>query len=301
MNINIKSFIYTISAVLLWSTAATAFKITLGGMNNLQLLFYSCITSTVVLLLLLIVRSPIEIKNTFSPKYVKQNLILGVTNPFLYYLVLFKAYDLLPAQEAVPLNYTWPIVITLFSFIFLGSQLTKRTIIGMLLAFVGVVIIGTRGDVFGLEFHNMFGVLLAFGSSFIWATYWILNLKDKRSDLSKLFSAFLFGTILITFYVLTFDSLVLDDYTFVLGAVYIGLFEMSITFFLWLKGLSLSNNKAKTATLVYLSPFVSMIFIALILGEQIFISSIVGLLLIVSGIVIQHIYYENGKVRFSLG
>ena len=34
----------------------------------------------------------------------------GFLNPFLYYIILFKAYSLLPAQEALSLNYTWPLV-----------------------------------------------------------------------------------------------------------------------------------------------------------------------------------------------
>lgn len=300
MNNNLKSFLFTITAVLLWSTAATAFKITLEGMNNLQLLFYSCIISTIVLFIILLIRSPKEIKNTFLFSQLKSNIILGFTNPFLFYLVLFKAYYLLPAQEAMPLNYTWPITITLFSVLFLGAKVNVKIILGMLFAFVGVIIISTRGDLIGLQFHNLLGVILAVGSSFIWATYWTLNLKDKRSDLSKLFSAFFFGSILITIYVLIFDSIVLENYNYILGAAYIGLFEMSITFFFWLKGLTLSSNKAKTATLVYLSPFLSMIFIAIILGEDILISSVLGLLLIVSGIVIQHICYKNGKIKLSL-
>ena len=300
MNNNLKSFLFTISAVLLWSTAATAFKITLQGMNNLQLLFYSCLISTIVLFILLIINSPKELKLTFAKTKVKQNVLLGFTNPFLFYLVLFKAYYLLPAQEAMPLNYTWPITITLFSVIFLESKVTLKIMLGMLLAFIGVVIIATRGDLLGLQFHSLLGVVLAVGSSFIWATYWTLNLKDKRSGLSKLFSAFFYGTIFITIYVLVFDSLVLNNYNYIFGAAYIGLFEMSITFFLWLKGLTLSNNKAKTATIVYLSPFISMLFIAVILKEEILFSSILGLLLIVSGIVFQHIYYKKGKFKISL-
>ena len=168
------------------------------------------------------------------------------------------------------------------------------------MAFVGVIIIGTRGNLLALKFNNLFGVILAVGSSFIWAAYWILNLKDKRSDLSKLFSAFFYGTILISIYVLSTDSIKLTNYEYIFGAAYIGLFEMSITFFLWLKGITLSENKAKTATLVYLSPFISMIFIALILEETILLSSLVGLILIVSGIIIQHIYFKKGKIFFSL-
>lgn len=300
MSNTLKSFLFTISAVLFWSTAATAFEITLIGMNNLQLLFYSCLVSTIVLFILLQINSPKEIKHTFRKAHMKQNLLLGFTNPFLFYLVIFKAYYLLPAQEAMPLNYTWPITVTLFSVIFLDSKVTFKIVLGMILAFIGVIFIGTRGDLFSLQFHNLFGVVLAVGSSFIWAAYWILNLKDNRSELSKLFSAFLYGTILITIYVLIFDSLALDNYNYLFGALYIGFFEMSITFFFWLKGLTLSTNKAKTATLVYLSPFLSMIFIAIILNEEIMFSSIIGLLLIVSGIIIQHLYYSKGKLKISL-
>lgn len=300
MNNNLKSFLFTITAVLLWSTAATAFKITLEGMNNLQLLFYSCFISTIVLFSLLSVTSPKDLKFTFAKNKIKQNVLLGFTNPFLFYLVLFKAYYLLPAQEAMPLNYTWPITITLFSVLFLDSKVTFKIIVGMLLAFIGVIIIGTRGDLFSLQFHSLFGVILAVGSSFIWAAYWTLNLKDNRSGLSKLFSAFFYGTIFISIYVFATDSIILNDYNYVFGAAYIGLFEMSITFYLWLKGLTLSENKAKTATLVYLSPFISMLFIALILNEKILFSSILGLILIVSGIIFQHIHFKNGKIKFSL-
>lgn len=300
MKTNTKSFLYTISAVLLWSTAATAFKLTLYGMNNLQLLFYSSIFSTIVLFILLAVNSPNQIKNTFSKKFLKKNLTLGFANPFLFYLVLFKAYYLLPAQEAMVLNYTWPMTITLFSILFLGSKVTVKIVAGLVLAFLGVVIIGTRGEIFELMFYNLFGVVLAVGSSFIWAAYWTLNLKDERLDLSKLFSAFFYGTILIAIYVSIFDSIALQNYEYLIGAAYIGLFEMSITFFLWLKGISLSEDKAKTATLVYLSPFISMILIAVVVGEVIYLSSIVGLILIVSGIVIQHIVLKDGKFKFSL-
>lgn len=300
MNTNIKSFLFTISAVLFWSTAATAFKITLQGMNNLQLLFYGSIVSTIILLILLIINNPKKVTNTFSRKYIKQNLLLGLINPFIFYLVLFKAYYLLPAQEAMPLNYTWPITITFFSVLFLNSKINLRIIVGLLFAFIGVVIIGTHGNIFELKFNNLYGVVLAVGSSIIWATYWTLNIKDKRNELEKLFSAFFFGSIFISIYVVLFDTLRLNNYTYLFGAVYIGIFEMSLTFFLWLKGITLSKNKAKTATLVYLSPFLSMIFIALILNEEILISSLIGLLLIVSGIIIQHISIRNGVLVLKL-
>jgi drug/metabolite transporter (DMT)-like permease len=74
-----------------------------------------------------------------------------------------------------------------------------------------------------------------------------------------------------------------------MGSVYIGLFEMGITFFVWLKALSLSDNKTKTSTIVYLFPVISLFLIAFVLGEKIIISSIVGLALILGGILYQQL------------
>ncbi|MCP5064460.1 MAG: DMT family transporter [Ignavibacteriae bacterium] len=295
MTQNTKSFLYTISAVLLWSTVATAFKLTLEGMNYLQLLFYSSLASSIVLFVIVFLKNRDGLKTVFEFKYFSKNILLGLLNPFLYYLVLFKAYSLIPAQEAQPLNYTWPITIAIFSAIFLKQKLTGKILIGMLISFVGVIIIVTHGDLFSFKFHGSFGALLALGSSIIWASFWTLNLLDKRNDSVKLFSAFLFGTVIIFTYLILFDSFRLHSYKFIFGSTYVGLFEMGITFFLWMKGLQLSSNKAKTATLAYLSPFISMVFIAFILGENILPSSIIGLCFIVGGILFQHLHFNKAK------
>jgi len=283
----VKTYLFALSSVLFWSTSATAFKLSLEGLKISYLLFFASLTSTVVLFFIALKKSPNYILPIFKGKNIKNNLALGFLNPFLYYLVLFKAYSLLPAQEAQPLNYTWPIVISIFSVLFLNQRLNFNTIVGLVLAFIGVIIIATRGNIFELHFHNIKGVSLAVGSSIAWALFWILNLLDKREESVKLFGSFLFGTILTGIYILFFDSLETFKIKYLFGAIYIGLFEMGITFFLWMKALYLSSNKAKTATLAYLAPFISLLFISLILGEDLFASSITGLVLIVGGILIQ--------------
>ncbi len=288
MTENTKSFLYALGAVLLWSTVATAFKLSLHGMNYVQLLFFASLTSSVVLLFVALKNSKNEIALIFKGKNLKRNLLLGFINPFLYYMVLFKAYSLLPAQEAQALNYTWPIAIAVFASIFLKHKLSLRTLTGLVVSFIGVVIISTRGKIFSFEFHNIYGVVLATGSSLIWATFWILNLKDKRESAVKLFAAFFTGCILSGIYILFFDSFEIKGTVYLLGAVYVGLFEMGITFFLWMKGLQLSKDKAKTSTLAYLSPFISLVFIWLILHETILPSSVIGLAFIIGGILYQH-------------
>ncbi len=284
-----KSLYYALLAVLFWSTVATAFKLTLLGMNLAQLLFYSSLTSVIVLFFFALKNSPKELKRIFSKDQLPRNMLFGFINPFIYYLILFKGYSLLPAQEAQPINLTWPLILSILSVIFLQQKISFKTIVGLIISFTGVVVIATRGDILSLHFHNLYGVLLCISSSFIWAGFWIVNLLDKREESIKLFGAFLFGAIYSFIYIFFFDSFDPFEIKFIMGSVYIGLFEMGITFFVWLKALSLSDNKTKTSTIVYLFPVISLFLIAFVLGEKIIISSIVGLALILGGILYQQL------------
>jgi drug/metabolite transporter (DMT)-like permease len=51
----------------------------------------------------------------------------------------------------------------------------------------------------------------------------------------------------------------------------------------------LSESTGRVSNLVYLTPFVSLLFIHTILGEKIYFTSVIGLCLIVGGILIQRI------------
>ncbi len=291
-----KSIIYSLTAVLFWSTVATAFKLSLSGLTYAQLLFYSSVSSACVLYAITYIKYDRNISSILKNSLTTRHIWIGFTNPFLYYVVLFKAYSLLPAQEAQPLNFLWPLMIGIFSAIFLKNKLQLKTVVGLLIAFTGVVVIATHGDVFNLSFHDPLGVLLAAGSSLIWASYWILNLKDTHPAHYKLLGAFIYGAIFSGIYVAIFDTFIFPEITYLAGAIYIGLFEMGITFFIWMKGLELSPDKAKSSTLAYLAPFISLIFISLVLGEQILLSSIAGLTLIIGGILFQNLsFFRRAK------
>ena len=73
-----------------------------------------------------------------------------------------------------------------------------------------------------------------------------------------------------------------------IASVYIGLFEMGITFFFWLKALQLADTTDKVSNLVYFAPFLSLIFVHFILHEPVYYTTPAGLLLIIAGIFIQN-------------
>jgi drug/metabolite transporter (DMT)-like permease len=283
-----RAYVYAFAAILCWSTVASAFKLTLTQIGVVQLLFLSTVTSFVVLTMIAALRGSLGELRQWKRRHWLESAGFGLLNPFLYYLVLFRAYDLLPAQEAQPLNYTWPIVLVLLSVVFLGQPVRWRTVAAMLVSFVGVAIISTRGDVFALQFTSSEGVLLAVGSSLIWASYWILNMRSKTDPILRLSVNFFFGTLYVLI-LFVFTGASTDVASGLLGSVYVGLFEMGLTFFFWMQALRLSSTTARISNLVFLSPFLSLLIIHLVVGEEIYASTVVGLLLIVGGIVIQRL------------
>ena len=285
----IKPYILALGAIFFWSTAATAFKLALKHIDFIQLLFISSFTATIFLFIILIVQNKLILLRELTFKDYIKSAPVGLLNPFIYYLVLLKAYSILPAQIAQPLNYTWPIMLVLLSVPFLKQKLYFRSIIAIILSFIGVIVISSQGqNILEFKINNPLGVFLATGSSLAWAMFWILNVKNKKDEILKLFLNFSFALIFITIVFFIFsmpqNGLPLKG---IIPAVYIGLFEMGIAFILWLKALKLSPTNEKISNLVFISPFLALIFIHFILGEQIYITTWIGLILIIAGIFIQ--------------
>ncbi len=283
------AYIYAILAIIFWSTVATAFKISLENFDYIQLLFYSTVVAVLILFVIIIVQKKLSLLFSGTKKQYLYSALLGLLNPFIYYLMLFKAYSILPAQLAQPLNYTWPIMIVILSIPLLKQKLSAKGLIAIIISFTGVIFISMKGSFFNFKDANVLGILLAVGTSVIWALFFIFNLKDKRDELVKIFLSFLFGLIfLLPVILLRSDIRINFDYKF-LSIIYVGIFEMGITFVLWLKAMKLTKSNDKISNLVFISPFLSLIFIHYFLHEDIYNTTIIGLVLIVAGIVIQKV------------
>ncbi|MBI9055381.1 MAG: EamA family transporter [Bacteroidales bacterium] len=282
-----KAYLYAGLAILFWGTSASAFKIGLRYLDHYQLLFIASFTSTVFLFgIILFQKKNWKIKQ-IKRKELLRTTLLGFLNPFLYYVILFKAYDLLPAQVAQPLNFIWPITLVLLSIPILKQRLTTKGILALIISFVGVFLISSEGNITNMNFANPLGVVLALGSSVVWALFWLFNMKNKGDEIVQLFLNFLTAFILIGITTLLFSDVKITSTNGILSGIYIGLFEMGITFVVWLKALKLSERTDKISNLIYLTPFCSLVFISIFLHEKIFITTFFGLILIILGIFIQ--------------
>jgi drug/metabolite transporter (DMT)-like permease len=289
MNKTRKSYIFAGLAIFFWSTVPTAFKISLGELDILTMLTIAALTSTAVLFVVVLAENKTYLIIKSTGKELLSSAVLGFINPFFYYLILLRAYQLLPAQVAQPLNMIWPIILVFLSVPILHQKIEKKSYIALFISFTGVYIISSQGKLFNTGNSNLSGVLLATGSSIFWAFYFILNVRDKRDEAVKLLLNFLFGSVYLVIAMTITGKWHADiGFTGLAASVYIGVFEMGITFLFWLKALQMAATTDKVSNLVYLAPFISLIFVHYILKEPVYYTTPMGLLLIICGILIQN-------------
>jgi len=293
MSKQLKSYIFAFLAIILWSTVATAFKFSLEQYDFIQVLFISSATATLVLLIINISQKNFKTINSSNNKEIYKSILGGILNPFIYYLILFKAYDLLPAQMAQSLNYTWPIVLVILTAIIYKYRLKLKTYLGLAFGFLGVLIISFKGNISIPSDISIIGLILAAGSSIVWALFWINNSRIKLKNELKLLISFFIGFLLISFALFLFSELPTFEGKAFLSAIYSGLFEMSITFILWNKALELTSRTEKISNIIFLSPFISLFFISIFLNETILPSTYIGLSIIITGIFIDKFKFSS--------
>ncbi len=279
---------YALSAVLLWSTVATAFKLTLGRLDPPTLVWIASTVSLAVLGLWIVATRRTKAAREMLQNHPGSLLGLGLINPAIYYTVLFAAYDRLPAQEAQAINYTWALMLALLSVPILHKRLTRYDLIAALIGYGGVFVIATHGEGALAHITDPLGIALALGSTLLWALYWLWMTRLGGDTTVVLFWSFAIGVIALSLWMAFVHGLPKDwpDTTGWIGAIYIGLFEMSVTFVLWGRALALSPSTARIANLIYLSPPLSLILIHLILNEPIYPTTLWGLALILIALAI---------------
>jgi len=290
-----KAKLLALTAVILWSTAATVFKITLRYVPPYILVLLASTVSLVVLSLILLLRGrpPGAGGSGFRAAAVR-----GLLNPFLYYIVLLEAYDRLPAQVAMVINYLWPIVLVLLSVPILRQKVTGRILAATGLCFCGVAVMALGGgSVLGPLPLPAMGLALL--STVIWAFFWLITLRSSGDQVVSLAGGFGFGVLyLLAAGVLSGGLAGLRSIPWqgLAGATCVGLFEMGITFVVWLRALSLARSTAEVGSLVYLTPFLSLVFIGTAAGEAVSPWTVAGLGLVISGIA-----FQSGRTRPGQG
>ena len=293
-----KAYVFAGIAIFFWSTVASAFKLSLEHLEPIQLVFYSTLFSVCVLFVILIYQGKAQLIKRFSRADLLRCALLGLLNPCLYYIILFQGYDALPAQEAMVINFSWPVMMVILSIPILKQSIDIKSFLSIILCYIGVIAIATGGDLLSLSFNSPKGVFYMLFSTVIWSLFWLLNTKNKNDPLVSLFLIFLFSSPIIFLIMYFTDSFVVPSIEGLMGSIYIGFFEMGISIILWQSALKISRTVSRVASLVFITPFMSLVVLYLVLGEKILASTFFGLILICAGLILQK-YFTNKLIESS--
>ena len=282
-----RAFKLGLSAVMLWSTVATAFSISLRYLTPLQLVALASAVSWCFLSLRLLQPARWQALRATAMRDRLFGLAMGWLNPALYYLVLFAAYDRLPAQEAMAINYSWGITLALIAAPLLGQKLSLYSLLTCGISYFGIVVIATRGEPEALNFAQPEGVALALLSTLIWSLYWVINARKEIDPEVQLFLNFTGALLLLSALVWYQGAAVPLSWQGWAGGLYVGLFEMGLAFVLWMGAMQATRSTIRISSLIFLSPPLSLLFIWLIAGEALRPYTFVGLLLILLGLWLQ--------------
>jgi len=271
---------YALGAVCLWSTVATGFKLGLAVLAVEQLL----LLGTAISWLIFLAYAYLDGRFALNPEDRWLTVLLGVINPFAYYLILFAAYERLPAHIAQPLNYTWAITLALLAVPILKQPLTLRALSGILVSYIGVIVLLGTAERAEQDGWDLTGVSLALLSTLLWASYWLVNTRARSQPAAIMFWSFTAALPLVTGACLLGPGLPTLTLTHMGFGLWVGGIEMGFTFLLWQNALRKTAHAGRISQLIFLSPFLSLVIIHFVLDEHIGPGVIIALLIIVVGL-----------------
>jgi drug/metabolite transporter (DMT)-like permease len=278
--------------ILLWASIPVATKKILVELDNMQTLFYSTILSTLVLGILLIFQKKTKELKKYNKSQYSTMFFMGFLGNYLYYVFLYGALSKTTASEGFILAYTWPIMVLMLSFIILKDKVTIKKITGIFISFFGIVIITTNGNITTFNFTNLQGDILALSGAFVFALFSVLGKRFNFDKTISVFIYFLSALIFIVPTILIFSEITFPSVNVWLWIIYNGVFVNGISYIFWFKALE-DGKTHIISNLLYLTPFISLIYISIFLDEKILISAVIGIIVIVVGVLSQYINIEG--------
>ncbi|MBU0470801.1 MAG: DMT family transporter [Nanoarchaeota archaeon] len=289
------SYIYVSLAIILWASTAAVGKLIVQEITNIQLMFYSFIFSIMGLFMIVLFQKKLKLFQEYTKKDYLRMAGIGFVGCYLYYIFLFGALMFAPAQEAFIVNYLWPLMVVIFAIIILKEKLTFLKISGILLAIIGVYVVVTQGNILSFSFTNLKADLLAISGAVAYGLFSVLGKKYPYEKYTSMLIYYIFGFVFVLITIFLFSSIPKITYIQLLGIAWLGFATNALAFVFWFKALEYGDT-SKMANLVFLTPFLSLVYIYILVGESILISSFIGLVIIVLGIIIQSLR-KNKKIK----
>ena len=237
-------------------------------------------------------------KKEYILKNYKLFIILGVTSITIFNSIVYYSLNFTQVISGVLMISTIPVMIMFFSSILKIEKTNVFQIMGVILSFLGVIIIITKANfeiLKNLDFNK--GDITMVVAMFSWALYSTLLKRQKYelSQISLLQVVISFGLIfLIPVYFIEYQvGFRIDlDKPFILILLYVVLLPGLASFILWIKGISMIGAN-RSGVFLHLMPIFSAIMAMIFFNEKFMFYHILGACFIVTGILLSNRKVQN--------
>jgi drug/metabolite transporter (DMT)-like permease len=281
-----RSYLYIGLAVFLWASTASVGKLLVHHLNNLQVLFYSSLFASLGLFTICLFQKKLSVVRSYKASDFLRFGYMGFTGVFLYHVFFLGALMYSSAQEAFIVNYTWPIWVIVFSLIILKEKFSFIKLTAFILGIIGIFFVASEGQSVHFSYDHFKGVLFALVGA---VTYGLFSVLGKKQDDDKIVSILfynVFAFIFASISVLIFSEIPAISVFELLCLIWLGVFTLGLAYVFWFLALKYGDT-AKMSTIIFITPFLSLVYIYFMLGEEISLYSIIGLMIIIMGIIIQ--------------
>ncbi|HHW31959.1 MAG TPA: DMT family transporter [Clostridiaceae bacterium] len=286
---NISNNPYFLMALLLvlWGSFAAVSKLVLKNIDSFQSQFYMFAIALISMTLVLMFNGRIKVLVSLT---IKDYCFLFLSSVFSfgYYFFYMMALKIIPAVEASMLNYLFPVMILIFSVPINGEKLDKKKVVSILLGFLGMIIILTNGNFQNVKMTNIKGDLLAISGAICWG---IFSNLGKKNRIDNFISNYIFVVMSFVFSWIcmrAFSSFVVPDFKSFGGLIWLSLSNIVFSYYIWFKALK-NASSSLIASLSFITPFITLVFIKFLLGEDITLIQFTGLIIILLGTAVQSI------------
>ena len=281
-----KVHVIAVFAMLFWGMSFIWSKIVFETYSPITTIFFRLIISVVTIFLIIFI---FRLNEQIKKKDLKHFLLSAIFNPFLYFIGENFGLQQVSASLTSIIISTIPVLTPFIVFLFYKERITKLNVAGLILSFIGVLIIvfADNEQLIG----NLTGIAFLFLAviSAIFYTIFVKRLTRTYKPITIIAWQNLFGVFLFLPLFLIFD---LKDVVHtspnsntIFSLFMLGLLASSIAFIFFTYAIK-NLGIIKTNLYTNLVPVFAFLFAFIALGEDITWFKMVGLIIVLLGIIL---------------
>ena len=298
-----KNAICALGAILIWATMAPVTKTVLTSLPSMEVLCISALFAVAVLFVMAFVSGRLIhggaggsgarsarvaglARDAGNARAYAKMAGLGFIGIFAYSALYYEGIDRLSSQEACIINYLWPAMLVVFSCLILKEKMTLPKAGALICSFAGIVVLSSGGGADGAG--RLAGIVCCLGAAACYGLFSVLNKMFALDAVLTMMTAWLTGAACSwVFMLLTGQSWVPVTRNEWPALIWLGAGVSALAYLLWALAVNGSENTAAIANLAYLTPLLSVVISAIFLHERLGLRTLIAMVLIVGGILVQ--------------